>query len=111
MKTSRQTSRKKARPKKKARARKEPLTRPTARLTRVVTRVRSRGRFRSRDEALSVLCTVTRLEPGAEGLVLTESVGGNSFMLPVPSKAKDGRHVRDLARLEGRQVWLSLRVP
>ncbi len=69
-----------------------------------------RARRVSVSEALGVRCRVLDVVPDAEAILLGEQVSGVQFSIPVPSKAKDGRFARDLVRLKGQDIWLSLRV-
>lgn len=70
----------------------------------------SRARRTAAKEALGVRCRVLDVVPDAEAILLGEQVSGVQFSIPVPSRAKDGRFARDLVRLKGQDIWLSLRV-
>lgn len=70
----------------------------------------SRRRRLQHDEVVGFRCRVLELLPEAESLRLEEGVRGMQLLLPLPTVEKDGRVVRDLAVLAGKEVWLSLRV-
>jgi len=70
----------------------------------------SRSRRAAAREVLGVRCRVLDVVPDAEAILLGEQVSGVQFSIPVPSRAKDGRFARDLVRLKGQDIWLSIRV-
>jgi len=106
--TRKQVSRSKRR--KPRRAPKKAVKRPGRREVLMrVTRPSRASRTAAR-EALGVRCRVLDVVPDAEALILGEQVSGVQFSIPVPSRAKDGRFARDLVRLKGQDIWLSLRV-
>jgi hypothetical protein len=72
--------------------------------------MRSARRKRQAQEVVGIRCRVTALHPEAEALMLQEHLYGREFILPLSSAPKDGRYVKELARLHGRTVWLSLRL-
>jgi hypothetical protein len=103
--TRRKPTRKPAKPK----AKKQKST-DRVMLMRLNPRARSARRKRQAQEVVGIRCRVTALHPEAEALMLQEHLYGREFILPLSSAPKDGRYVKELARLHGRTVWLSLRL-